>query len=136
LKGGTYAFSGSPNWTDYSVSARVMSKDDDTIGLVFRYLNEDNFYIFSWKKQDKKLLFTKVANGKTTTLLEKELGYQEEKWYQLQVDVVGNEMSAYIEDRKIFSVTDDDLTRGMAGLYCHGNDASYFDNFRVTGVKS
>ncbi len=131
LKGGTYAFTGSSNWTDYSVSARVMSKDDDTIGLIFRYLNEDNFYIFSWKKQNKELLFTKVANGKTTTLLEKELAYQEEKWYQLQVDVIGNQMSAYIDNKKIFSVTDDDLTRGMAGLYSHGNDASYFDDFSV-----
>ena len=112
-----------------------MSEDDDTIGLIFRYLNEDNFYILSWDKQDKEFLFTKVADGKATELLHKNLAYQEEKWYQLQVDVVGNEMSAYIDNRKIFSVTDEDLTRGMAGLYCHGNDGSYFDDFRVAELS-
>ena len=136
LKGGTYAFTGSSNWRDYSVSARVMSKDDDTIGLIFRYLNANNFYIFSWKKQDRKLLFTKVANGNTTTLVEKELGYQEEKWYQLKVNVAESEMSAFIDGEKIFSVVDDELTRGKAGVYCHGNDGGYFDDFSVTKVKS
>jgi len=136
LKGGTYAVTGSPNWTNYSVSSRIMSKDDDKIGLVFRYLNPDNFYILSWGKEREELLFTKVAAGKTTEILHKKLAYEEEKWYQLQVDIVGNEMSAYIDNRKIFSVTDNDLTQGMAGTYCWGNQGSYFDGFRVTEVKS
>ncbi|MEF8837671.1 MAG: FecR family protein [Candidatus Bipolaricaulota bacterium] len=140
--GGTYAIAGSPNWTDYSVSAQIMSKDNDRIGLVFRYLNEDNFYVLGWNnyqawdKTDEKFLFAKVVDGKTTELVEKEMGYEEEKWYQLQVDVVGNEMSAYIDDRKIFSVVDYDLSRGKAGLYSWANEGSYFDDFRVSKVKS
>ncbi|MCF7876382.1 FecR family protein, partial [Candidatus Bipolaricaulota bacterium] len=136
LKGGTYAITGSPNWTNYSVSARIMSEDDDKIGLVFRYLDPDNFYILSWGKQNKELLFTKVINGEAIDLLDKELSYEEGQWYQLQVDVVGNEMSAYIEDKKIFSVTDDDLARGMAGLYCWGNEGSYFDDFKVEELQT
>jgi len=40
-------------------------------------------------------------------------------------------MGAYIDRKKIFSVTDEDLSRGMAGLYCHNNDGNYFDDFRV-----
>jgi len=135
--GGAYAITGSPNWTDYSVSARIMSEDNDRIGLVFRYLNEDNFYVLgwnnyqSWDKSDEALLFAKVVDGKTTELIDKKLGYEEGKWYQLQVDVVGNEMSAFIDGKKIFSVTDDDLTRGKAGLYSWANEGSYFDDFRV-----
>ena len=135
LKGGTYAVTGSPNWTNYSVSSRIMSKDNDKIGLVFRYLDPDNFYIFSWGKEREALLFTKVVGGETTEILRKKLAYEAEKWYQLRVDVVGNEMSAYIDDEKIFSVTDDDLTRGMAGPYCWGNKGSYFDDFRVAKLS-
>jgi hypothetical protein len=135
LKGGAYAITGSPNWRDYSVSARIMSEDDDRIGLVFRYIDPDNFYILSWGKKSKRdLLFTKVVNGKTTELVRKELGYEEEQWYQLKVDVVGNEMSAYIEDKKVFSITDDDLSRGMAGLYSWANEGSYFDDFSVRKI--
>ncbi|MFP4589706.1 MAG: family 16 glycoside hydrolase, partial [Candidatus Acetothermia bacterium] len=135
LKGGTYAVTGSPNWTDYSVSSRIMSEDNDKIGLVFRYLDPDNFYVFSWGKEREELLFTKVVGGETTEILRKKLAYEEEQWYQLQVDVVGNEMSAYIEGKKVFSVTDDDLTRGMTGPYCWGNKGSYFDDFRVTELS-
>ena len=135
LKGGTYAFTGTYNWTDYSVSARVMSKDDDTIGLIFRYLNEDNFYILSWNKQDKDLLFTRILNGRTTELVQKDLGYEEERWYQLEAKIVGNEMSAFIDGEKVFSVVDQRLNRGKAGLYCHGNDESYFDDFSVTRIN-
>ncbi|MFP4647208.1 MAG: hypothetical protein ACOCZX_02680, partial [Candidatus Bipolaricaulota bacterium] len=77
----------------------------------------------------------KVVGGETTEILRKKLAYEEEQWYQLQVDVVGNEMSAYIEGKKVFSVTDDDLTRGMTGPYCWGNKGSYFDDFRVTELS-
>ncbi|MBS3792968.1 type II toxin-antitoxin system RelE/ParE family toxin [Candidatus Bipolaricaulota bacterium] len=74
-----------------------MSEDNDKIGLVFRYLDPDNFYVLSWGKEREELLFTKVVDGKTTEILRKKLAYEEETWYQLQVDVVGNEMSAYID---------------------------------------
>jgi len=131
VKGGTYAFTGSPGWKDYSVSARVMSEDDDTIGLIFRYLNGDNFYVLGWNKQDKELRFSKVVDGKTTQLVLKDLGYEEKKWYRLRAAVVETEMSAFIDGKKIFSVVDDDLSRGMAGVYCHGNDGGYFDDFEV-----
>jgi len=135
VKGGTYAFTGSPNWTDYSVSARVMSEDDDTIGLIFRYRNEDSCYVLGWNKQDKELRFSKIVDDKTTQLVLTNLGYEEERWYRLKVEVVGDEMSAFIDGEKIFSVVDDDLSRGMVGLYCHGNDGSYFDDFEVREIS-
>ena len=108
-----------------------MSKDNDKIGLVFRYLGPDNFYVLSWEKQNRELLFTKVVNGEAIDLARKALGYKKEQWYKLQVDVLGNEMSAYIDSRKIFFVTNDDLESGKAGLYCWGNEDSYFDDFGV-----
>jgi len=82
LIGGTYALIGSPGWSDYSVSTRVMSKDDDKIGLVFRYVNANNFYILSWQQDwGNKMRFTKIANGKEEDLAITEIGYQKNKWY-------------------------------------------------------
>jgi|GEM_PF-6796369 len=135
LIGGTYALTGFSNWTDYSVSARLMSKDNDKIGFVFRYVNPNNYYILSWQDQGKKIRFTRILNGKETNLAKKEIGYQRGKWYVLKVAVVGKEMSAYLGSKKVLSARDDGLPRGMAGFYCHGNEGSYFDNFTVREIE-
>ncbi|MCF7876219.1 DNRLRE domain-containing protein [Candidatus Bipolaricaulota bacterium] len=134
--GGTYAYTGSSNWRNYSLSARVMSEDDDKIGFVFRYLNPDNYYIFSWQKDwGSRMRFTKIVDGEGTELARNDLGYQQGKWYDLKVKVAGDKMIAYLDGKEVLSATDDSLTRGQAGLYCHGNQGSYFDDFLVKSIE-
>ena len=49
---GTYAlYTSGMNWTDYHVSLNIRSDDDDDIGLMFRYANDNNYYRFSWGAQ-------------------------------------------------------------------------------------
>lgn len=46
------AVTGDVNWSNYLYSARLRSSDDDGPGLVFRYLNETNFYRIGFRSQN------------------------------------------------------------------------------------
>jgi len=111
-----------------------MSKDDDKIGFVFRYLDPDNYYILSWQKQGNQMRFTKILDGKEVGLATTEIGYRQSKWYSLKVAVSDNVMMAYLDEKRVLVASDSSLTRGKVGLYCHGNAGSYFDDFTVEGI--
>ncbi len=113
-----------------------MSKYDDKIGLIFRYVNPNNFYILSWQQDwGKKMHFTKIFNGEEEDLAMTEIGYQQSKWYDLKVEVSGNKMIAYLDGNRVLATADSSLTHGKTGLYCHGNMGSYFDDFTVRSIK-
>jgi len=38
---------GAESWTDYSVVVDIWWLDDDGVSIVFRYTDEDNYYIFT-----------------------------------------------------------------------------------------
>ena len=53
-KAGTYALwddLAAFSWTDYRITLAMKSEDDDTIGVMFRYQDENNYYRFSWDRQ-------------------------------------------------------------------------------------
>ena len=43
---GTHAIAGSEDWSDYYFAARIYTSDDEGIGMLFRYQDEDNYYRF------------------------------------------------------------------------------------------
>ena len=45
-KPGTMAVTGSSSWADALIEASMRSNDDDSIGIVFRYVDTANFYRF------------------------------------------------------------------------------------------
>lgn len=44
-------------------------------------------------------------------------------------------MTAYLDGKGVLSANDSSLTHGMAGLYCHGNAGTYFDDFVVESLE-
>ncbi|MHC4585755.1 MAG: hypothetical protein ACYS3N_14590, partial [Planctomycetota bacterium] len=46
---GTYAYwQDGFGWTDYTASVKIKSNDNDIIGIMFRYKDENNYYRFTW----------------------------------------------------------------------------------------
>src|SRR6185436_11363178 len=50
-------------WTDYMVSLKLRSADNDVLGVMFRYQDEDNYYRFSWFAEGKSRRLEKRVNG-------------------------------------------------------------------------
>lgn len=128
---GTFVVAGDAGWTDYRFSARLRSDDDDAIGLLFRYVDRDNYYRLSLDAQRSYRRLVRKHNGIVTTLWEEASGYQVGRWFTLTVEAVGSRLTGYLDGDRLFRVVDAVHRSGKVGLYCWGNTNARFDEVEV-----
>jgi hypothetical protein len=119
---------------DFEVSVRLRSDVSGGIGVVFRYVNEDNYYRFSMDRQEfvyphlfppyRRLV--KKVNGTFTLLWQDNVAYTSNREYELTLRAVGDEISGLLDGFSLFAVQDGDLRFGRVGLYCSRNAGANF----------
>ena len=128
---GCFAITGSLFWEDYVVSCDFRSTDNDIIGFVFNYQDEQNMYMFRWRLDPLYRSLFKYENGVETELATDNVGYNINDWYYADIASFDGNIVLAINGVEIFSVFDDTFTNGKVGLYCWGNQSSYYDSFKV-----
>jgi len=127
---GTNAVSGNPEWMNYTLSANVVTTDDDYIGVLFRYQDPDNYYRFSLSSQVSKIRLEKRLDGEMYSL-----GLLEEMWpkcrFNISIDVQGDSIKVYLDNQKYFAIADTSFDHGRVGFSSYHNDASFFDDITV-----
>jgi hypothetical protein len=107
---------------DLSVRFRPISgRVDQAAGLVWRYRNEDNYYIVRANALEDNVVLYKVENGKRTDLPVKGEGrtygkkadVQAGQWSTLRVVVTGSRFEVYFNGTKLYEV--EDATFGQPG---------------------
>ncbi len=132
-KPGTYVrpFPGNPGWTDYTFSARMKSTDDDGMGMMFRYQDDDNYYRFSMDSQRGYRRLVKKVAGVFTLLFEDTFSFVLGQWSQVEVVAGGDKIVIYIDGQLWNIAMDSDLPDGQIGLYSWGNEGLSFDDVFV-----
>jgi len=131
-KRGTHAIAGDTRWNDVIVTARLLSHDDDAIGLLFRYTDENNYYRFSMDSQRRYRRLVKNVDGNFTPQWEDDFAYEMGRVYELTIVAIGGVLRGYMDGVPMFIVEDDaPLTTGKIGLYCWGNNDARFSQVRV-----
>ena len=131
-KPGTYAYySAGLSWTDYQADLTIRSQDDDAIGMMFRYQDNDNYYRFSWDKSRNYRRLVKKEAGVFSLLAEDSVHYVAGQTYQIRIIAQGASLTISIDGAPIFSVTDGAVSAGSIALYTWGNKGSYFDDVAV-----
>ena len=134
-----------PQWTNYIVSADIVSGDNDGLGLVIRHHGENLYYKVDLDSQRSFTRIYKVHQGIHTLLDERSstTPYTRNTPFNLKVDVHNAEMWFYINGTSVFdhpvideTTTDGGGNSGIAGLYTwgSGDDGDVaFDNVQVIG---
>ena len=128
---GCYAITGSPLWEDYFISADIHSTDNDQMGLAFRFQDTQNMYMFLWTLESPLRALYKWVNGTGTILASDNVGYVQNTWYQVKAGGYNGDISLWIDGTEIFRVADNTWPAGKAGLYCRGNQNTFYDNVVV-----
>ncbi len=131
VKPGTMAVRGNPGWRNLRMMAELSSDDNDAIGLVVRYRDPENYYLFAIDAQRDYRRFVRVADGEYSTLWNGSGGFVPGDVNLLSLDAVGNRFSGAMGDTVLFSVTDDTHPEGQIGLYAWGNDKARFRHVEV-----
>jgi hypothetical protein len=111
----------------------VSGEREQAGGLVFRYRDENNFYLVRADATHQFVCLIKVVNGHRIQVgeaVKRDLPRQE--WSILKVAAKGNRFQIYVDHRRMLRVDDNSLpAAGKAGLWAPTGAITYFDDFRI-----
>jgi hypothetical protein len=128
---------------DVDLSVRfkpVSGRVDQAAGLVWRLLNEDNYYIVRANALEQNVVLYKVENGKRTDLPVKGEGRTYGKkaqvpsgqWSTLRVVAGGPRFEVHLNGSKLYEVEDSTFGQaGKVGVWTKADSVTQFDDLTV-----
>jgi hypothetical protein len=120
----------------------VSGEVDRAGGLVWRYRDENNYYIVRANALEDNVVLYKVEEGKRTSLAPKgteagTYGVDREvpsgRWSALKVVFQGPSFTVLFDGEKLFEVEDRTFTgAGRVGLWTKADSVTFFDDFEVS----
>lgn len=133
---GTYAYTGDDSWTDYHLDVDILPNDNDSFFVMFRYVNDDNYYRFIINEQNKFRRLEKKIEGTFTTIAEDTAsGYTQGTWQNVHIAIIGNQIQIRFNYELLFSITDDSLSSGKIAIGTEGSINCRFDNILVSNTS-
>jgi hypothetical protein len=132
------------SWSNYEVNAKFNPADNDGIGFIVRYKDQNNYYkvmLMLDSEKENAGPFIKIdrnVGGTFATLYQKNVSYKLKKWNTIKIDVNGPNMDIYLNsDSKTIWATDPDssFTQGTFGLSCFAEEGVSFKDIVITGIK-
>lgn len=132
-RGGTYlVYDAGVDWSDYRLSLRLRSADDDGIGVVFRYTDSDNYYGLLMHSQLGFRQLVRREDGELTIFDQDTVPYEVGDTYLVEIEVSGSQIAVYLDGVQVLAADDGSHESGTIGFQSDANDKSYFDDVRVT----
>lgn len=129
---------------DVDLSVRfkpVSGRVDQAAGLVWRFQNEDNYYIVRANALENNVVLYKVEKGKRTDLPLKGEGRTYGKkaqvpsgqWSTLRVVAAGPRFEVYFNGSKLYEVEDQTFSQaGKVGVWTKADSVTQFDDLTAT----
>jgi hypothetical protein len=129
--------------TDADVSVRfkpISGRVDQAAGLVWRYQNQDNYYIVRANALEDNVVLYKVEGGRRTDLPVKGEGRTYGKksevpagqWSTLRVVASGPSFEVYLNGTKLYKVEDMTFRQaGKVGVWTKADSVTQFDDLTV-----
>lgn len=133
---GTHIVAGSPDWTDYTLTASFTPTDDDGVGAIVRYRDKNNYYRFIMVEDTGNRgpfqRLERFLDGKRKVLAEVRKGFQENKTYALRMVAIGDRLEVWLDDKQILTAKDGSFPSGKIGFLIYAATLTV-DQVRVVG---
>lgn len=126
---------------DLSVRFKTISGDVDASGgLIFRYKDSDNYYVVRANSLEDNVVAYKTEAGRRNSIGVKgkrtsygvDADVPHQMWNTLRVVVRGDRFEIYLNNRKLFEVSNDVFRDpGKIGLWTKADAVTYFDDLRI-----
>ncbi|MCH7728843.1 MAG: DUF1080 domain-containing protein [Planctomycetes bacterium] len=121
------------NLKDVEVSVAVKAvkgKLDQGGGPLWRYKDQNNYYIARLNPLENNFRVYKVENGKRTQLATAEVEATAGKWYTIRITHKGNHIRCYLNGKLHLDVKDATFSKiGPVGLWTKADAVTSFDDF-------
>ena len=128
-----------PPLGDVIVRTEVRSDGDRGIGVVFRFVDVDNFYFFLMEQNGPYRRLGKKVGGTfaelDTPATDLTQGYAPGQTVRLRVQARGEVLTASLDERQVLEGRDGSIPGpGRVGLMTKGNDQASFGSLEVLGI--
>ncbi|MFN7140279.1 MAG: family 16 glycoside hydrolase [Limisphaerales bacterium] len=115
---------------DFTVTTRfkcISGEVAQMAGVVFRYVDEKNFYVLRASAKGNTFRFYKVVNGLRSNPLGPEIPIPAGTWHELTVSCKGNQIRCSLNGKEaIPMLTDNSFTAGKIGFFTKSDSVSFF----------
>jgi hypothetical protein len=117
-----------------SVKCKAVSGEtDQACGLVFRYKDENNYYITRSNVLEENVRLYHVKDGKRTQFATWDGKVPGKVWNELSVEAKGDTLVVYFNGQKVIEAKDATFSAGgKVGLWTKADSITYFDDLTVT----
>ncbi|MDO8126872.1 MAG: hypothetical protein Q6359_06565 [Candidatus Brocadiales bacterium] len=121
---------------ELSVDMRAFAGEEDQGGgLIWRFRDIKNYYVVRYNPLEDNFRVYKVVRGNRIQLQSAGIK-QSTGWHKIKVEMKGNHIKCYYDDRKYLEVRDDTFKEaGKIGLWTKADAITYFDNFIVKNLE-
>ncbi len=123
------------NWSNYTVQSRIDVVTPNllvcTKGALILRDNGTDGYVFALHVATKTIEVYRLSNHEL--LLSQAAPLELQTWYLVRAELLGTNMSFFVDDQFIGTVTDDRSLSGGVGVAVQDTLETLFDDFTVTG---
>lgn len=110
------------------VSGRV----DQAAGLVFRYQDENDYYVTRANALENNVRLYKVVNGRRQQFAGWNGPVTANAWHDYRVEVKGDHFEVYWDGQKVIDAKDGTFSvAGKVGLWTKADSVAHFDNLSI-----
>ncbi|MFZ0246588.1 family 16 glycoside hydrolase [Candidatus Binatus sp.] len=126
-------------YSDFTLEAQFKSaggRFDCSGGLIFRYVDDKNFYLLSAGCPSDYFALSRMTNGQLFALKQSVVPTDKDTWYRLKVTAQGGHFMCYDDDKMIFDFDDSKIAKGKVGLWARDDSQAQFDDVKITLLVS
>jgi hypothetical protein len=118
---------------DLTVQFKAISgKGDQGAGLVWRYRDQNNYYITRCNALEDNCTIYHVVNGRRQAFSNQNVKVASGVWHDLRLEATGDHFVVTYDGRKVLDVKDGTFKdAGKVGVWTKADSVMYFDNFTV-----
>jgi hypothetical protein len=114
----------------------IAGKEDQGGGIVWRYQDENNYYVARANPLEDNFRLYKVVNGKRIQLATADVEVPSMKWNLLRIRHVGDKIECSLNSKKLLEAKDNTIAAaGRIGLWTKADAQTQFDALMVRNLK-
>jgi hypothetical protein len=114
----------------------ISGEEDQGGGLVWRYIDKDNYYIARYNPLENNFRFYRVIKGLRKQLESVFSNIKQGEWFSMTIEMAGNKISCSLNEEKLIETTDDSFQlAGFIGFWTKADAVTYFDDLKISNKK-
>ncbi|MDO9186234.1 MAG: DUF1080 domain-containing protein [Bacteroidia bacterium] len=128
-----------PTYENFYLSVKIKAvagDEDQGGGLVWRYIDNNNYYIARCNPLENNFRFYKIINGNRKQVQSVDCNIKTGEWFTMTINMNGNKITCSSNGIKMIETTDDTfLNAGRVGFWTKADAQTYFDNLTISPIK-